>query len=354
LADNPFVTGNVVCAVCGTVNVGVFARCIACGQELGRAVAESDRDEGARRDTPDVPLAQESGISGPVASGRTTGSTSGTTGKPRSAKSEQAALELDSSSFRQTVLEMPAGQDTAAVRVRGDGDARRVKASRGTDTGPAPTTPEAQTDTRWIARLLLPEGDRRSVEIGSRGVTLGSGLDELGLPGDPRAIGSEARLVVDDGRLWIEPSRDSVNVYRRIDREVRLREGDVLLIGDVAAAFVAVDPPAAVDGARQVVGGSSNVPCGRLVFLRRDGSPGPVHDLPAGKTVLGRTDGHLNFPHDARLSRRHALFFASDQGVTLEDMESRNGTYLRVRERQELRADDALRVGSAGVQIRAK
>jgi FHA domain-containing protein len=352
LADNPFVAGNVVCAVCGTVNVGVFARCIACGQELGRAVAEVEVDEAARPQTPDVPLAQESGVSGPVATARTTGST----GKPRSTKSEQAALELDSASFRQTVLEMPAGQETAPVRGRRDGEAdtRRVKASRGMDTGPAHTTPEAQSDTRWIARLLLPEGDRRSVEIGSRGVTLGSGLDELGLPGDPRAIAGEARLVVDDGRLFVEPSRDSVNVYRRIDREVRLREGDVVLIGDVAAAFVAVDPPAAVDGSRQVVGGSSNAPCGRLVFLRRDGSPGPVHDLPAGKTVLGRTDGHMNFPHDARLSRRHALFFASDQGVTLEDMESRNGTYLRVRERQELRADDALRVGSAGVQIRVR
>lgn len=354
LADNPFVTGNVVCAVCGTVNVGVFARCIACGQELGRAVAEPE--EVARRETPDVPLAQESNVSGPAATGRITGQTGTTAGKPRSTKSEQAALELDSASFRQTVLEMPAGQDTAPIRGRrdADGDTRRVKASRTMDTGPAATTPELQSDTRWIARLLLPEGDRRSVEIGSRGVALGSGLDELGLAGDPRATGAEARLVVADGRLFIEPSRDSVNVYRRIDREVRLRDGDVVLIGDVAAAFVSVDPPGAVDGSRQVVGGSSNAPCGRLVFLRRDGSPGPVHDLPAGKTVLGRTDGHLNFPHDARLSRRHALFFASDQGVTLEDMDSRNGTYLRVRERQELRADDALRIGSAGVQIRAK
>src|SRR5262245_61228418 len=179
LADNPFVTGNVVCAVCGTVNVGVFARCIACGQELGRAVAEVDVDEAARPQAPDVPLAQETGISGPVAGGRTT---TGSTGKPRSAKSEQAVHELDSASFRQTVLEMPAGQGTAPVRARRDGEAdtRRVKASRGMDTGPAPTTPESQGDTRWIARLLLPEGDRRSVEIGSRGVALGSGLDELG------------------------------------------------------------------------------------------------------------------------------------------------------------------------------
>ena len=35
--------------------------------------------------------------------------------------------------------------------------------------------------------------------------------------------------------------------------------------------------------------------------------------LPAGKTILGRTDGHLNFPNDSRLSRRHARFFASDK-----------------------------------------
>ena len=32
------VSGTIVCGVCGTVNVGVFARCIACGQELEATV----------------------------------------------------------------------------------------------------------------------------------------------------------------------------------------------------------------------------------------------------------------------------------------------------------------------------
>ena len=109
-----------------------------------------------------------------------------------------------------------------------------------------------------------------------------------------------------------------------------------------------------MDTDRHVLGGSANTPCGRLVFLRRDGSPGPVHDLPAGKTILGRTDGHLNFPNDSRLSRRHARFFASDKAVTVEDLGSRNGTYVRIREKLTLDVGDALRIGAAGLQVRER
>jgi pSer/pThr/pTyr-binding forkhead associated (FHA) protein len=39
--------------------------------------------------------------------------------------------------------------------------------------------------------------------------------------------------------------------------------------------------------------------------------------------------------------------------VTVEDLDSRNGTYVRVRGRRRLSVGDALRVGSAGLQIRA-
>ena len=348
----PLVTGTIVCSVCGTVNVGVFARCIACGQKLGEgAQSRGDEPDTGSRENADVPISQERDVSGPIAGSRPV--TRGGTGS-RSSHAEAAELELESASYKQTVVEMPKVADTAAIDASSIASARRGRSPRGSETGPAPTTPDASPDARFVARLLLPEGDRRSVEITRRPIVLGSGLDELGLPGDPRVRPAEARIWLESGRLFIEPAPDSCNVYRRIDREMKLQGGDVVLVGDIAALFTVAEPPSAVDGSRQVLGGSANAPCGRLVFLRRDGTPGPVHDLPAGKTVLGRTDGHLNFPGDSRLSRRHALFFASDQGVTLEDMDSRNGTYLRIREKQELRAEDALRIGSAGLQIRAK
>jgi hypothetical protein len=314
------VTDSIVCGVCGTVNVGVFARCIACGQELPGAKAQAP----ARARDSDAPP-PGGDATGPASSGR-----------HKSSQAQEADAELDSASYRQTVVEPPKGRDTVQIRVD------------------AQTLADGARQPRFVARLLLPEGDRRSMEVGKGGVVLGSGLDELGLSGDPRTGAGEARLVVVDGRLYVDPAPNAQNVYRRIDRETKLEDGDVVLLGDVAATFTHVDPGGAVDGARQVLGGSANAPCGRLVFLRRDGTPGPVHDLPAGKTVVGRTDGHLNFPNDSRLSRRHALFFASDRGVTVEDMQSRNGTYLRVRARCELVADDALRVGSSGIQIRTK
>jgi hypothetical protein len=357
------VTGGLICGVCGTVNVGVFARCIACGQELERGVPDEsdDNTDTASREKSDVPLQQENDVTGPVAV-----KTPPSPGqRPRSSHADEASQELDSASYRQTVIEMPRSGpgETAPVSRAGaapppsapppNAPPPNVPPDRAADVT-EPLLPPAATHVRFVARLLLPEGDRRSVELGPKAVTLGSGLDELGLPGDPRVGAGEAHLWADDGRVWVEPRPDAQNVYRRIDREMKLADGDVVLMGDVAAMFRRIESVGPVDGARQVLGGSANAPCGRLVFLRRDGSPGPVHDLPAGKTVLGRTDGHLNFPNDSRLSRRHALFFASDQGVTVEDMDSRNGTYMRLRAKQQLEPEDALRVGSAGVQIRTR
>ena len=214
--------------------------------------------------------------------------------------------------------------------------------------------PQSATGVSYVVRLLLPEGDKRLVEIGIEPVRVGSGLDEIGLAGDPRARPGEGSLRVEDGRLWIDVEPDSAGVYRRIDGEETLTPGDVVLIGDVAAVFQSVpsSPPLDADG--QVLGGAAATPCARLVFLRRDGSHGPAHDLPSGRTILGRTDGHLNFPQDSRLSRRHARFHATEEKVTIEDLDSRNGTYLRVRGRHRLDVGDALRVGSAGVQIRGR
>jgi hypothetical protein len=274
--------------------------------------------------------------------------------RPHSSQADLAAQDLDSSVGRGTVVEMqrPVEPAPRTVAVTAS-DAPSVRTpTRRTRT----PTAGAGTDAgvRFAVRVLLPEGDRRSVEVGDTPVLLGSGLDELGLAGDPRAASAEARLVVEKGKLWLEPAPHSVNLYVRLSAERRLRDGDVVLMGDIAALFSTVEAGAAVDGAVQVLGGGSSAACGRLAFLRRDGSPGPVHDLPAGKTVVGRTDGHLNFPNDSRLSRRHVLFFASDQGVTVEDLDSRNGTYLRVRERCELKVEDALRIGSAGIQVRTR
>ena len=287
------------------------------------------------------------------------------------------AADLDEAAGRQTVIETPLAsaepeappvhqaEDPSMTVTQSEMEKQMLQAAQSADEAMVPTDlvrvippprPEPKPEppaAKFLIRLLLPDGDRRSVPVADQSVIVGSGLDEVGLTGDPKIGPSEGRVFCEDGDLFLEPADGACGIFRRIVAEEDLALGDVVLIGDIAARFVPVDPGPAVDGSRQVLGGGANTACGRLTFLRRDGSDGPIHDLPAGKTIVGRTDGHLNFPQDSRLSRRHARFFASDQVVTIEDLDSRNGTYLRVRKRTRLRVGDALRVGSAGIQIRA-
>ena len=256
--------------------------------------------------------------------------------------------DLDSAAHRHTVIEStPLGATPTPIApnigVKPDRPATEVDPSA---SRMAPT---------FEVRVLLPDGDRRTLDVSVQPVTLGSGLDDVGVTGDPRVGAGEAQLLVEPSAdLFVVPQPGSQGVFRRLRGEETLADGDVILVGDIAARYTSLPPAPAVDGLVQVVGGSANSAVGRFTFLRRDGSDGPIHDLPAGKTIVGRTDGHLNFPNDGRLSRRHARLFSSERGVTIEDLGSRNGTYLRVRERTRLEPGDALRVGSAGLQIKSR
>ena len=62
--------------------------------------------------------------------------------------------------------------------------------------------------------------------------------------------------------------------------------------------------------------------------------------------VIGREEGDVTFPDDEFMSRRHATVRRSTSGKpTLEDMESSNGTFVRLRGDHDLRPGDVLRMG---------
>jgi hypothetical protein len=328
--------GHLSCGVCGTVNLPGSGRCIACGQALAAPAPED----------PTIPTTPPPSNPG------------GVWVPPGATPPLDPTLPLEPAAKPAPAPPPPA---TSPAAPREDDDVV-VAAARRTILEPSASPPTAATSdiapssggVSFVVRLLLPEGDRSVAEVGSKPVRLGSGLDELGLAGDPKVGSGEAVLRVIDGRLWVETVPDANGIYRRVEGEEMLQDGDVVLMGDVAAEFRTLPPAPAMAAEVHVLGGASASPAGRLAFLRRDGSPGPVHDLPLGKTIVGRTDGHVNFPQDSRLSRRHVRFHATEQGVTVEDLDSRNGTYVRVRGRRRLEVGDALRVGSAGVQVRSR
>src|SRR5262249_39328180 len=84
-------------------------------------------------------------------------------------------------------------------------------------------------------------------------------------------------------------------------------------------------------------------------------APSGRRELPLGSYVLGRSADCDVILETGRVSRRHARIVVSENGATIEDLRSANGTYVngaRIPERgQSLGPDDFIVIGEIGVEI---
>ena len=77
--------------------------------------------------------------------------------------------------------------------------------------------------------------------------------------------------------------------------------------------------------------------------------------LEPGESIIGRDPGACVLIDDSSVSRRHARVIVSDEGATLEDLGSKNGTFLqntKVESVVPLSDGDTLKVGSIALTIR--
>jgi DNA-binding winged helix-turn-helix (wHTH) protein len=77
--------------------------------------------------------------------------------------------------------------------------------------------------------------------------------------------------------------------------------------------------------------------------------------LSSGENVLGRDREAMIWIEDASVSRRHARILISEGSARLEDLKSKNGTYVsneRLEKPVELHDGDVIRLGSASLTFR--
>jgi pSer/pThr/pTyr-binding forkhead associated (FHA) protein len=65
----------------------------------------------------------------------------------------------------------------------------------------------------------------------------------------------------------------------------------------------------------------------------------------AKETSLGRSDCDLTYPEDALLSSRHAVLLVREGKLYLQDLDSKNGTFVRQRQDSELSPGDVFLLG---------
>lgn len=83
----------------------------------------------------------------------------------------------------------------------------------------------------------------------------------------------------------------------------------------------------------------------RLVSILKDGSDGAVFPLSREQADIGRREGDVVLADDPYLSPRHARLRKRGNEWILQDLDSVNGVYFRLREPVELRDHDAILLG---------
>lgn len=82
-----------------------------------------------------------------------------------------------------------------------------------------------------------------------------------------------------------------------------------------------------------------------LVIVRPDGSHGQAYKIEKNESILGRVEGDITFPDDGLVSRRHAKLTQTDNGLMVEDLNSANGVYRRLKDNYEMKHGDIILMG---------
>jgi pSer/pThr/pTyr-binding forkhead associated (FHA) protein len=225
------------------------------------------------------------------------------------------------------------------------------KATLGPGAGQAP--PAAVEEQKPLAKLISVNRDGTDGQvhtISEESIDLGRTQGQFQFADDPYLSDRHCRFYIKNGD-WLVQDLDSCNgVYRRLTEPVTLGHGDHLLLGKQVMLFEQLseherDLAPAVEHGVLIFGSPLRTPWGRLRQQTVAGITRDVFHLYRSKVTLGREEGDLVFPDDEFMSRNHLSLSLTSGKAQLQDLDSSNGTYLRIGDPFQLDPGGMIRVG---------
>lgn len=207
------------------------------------------------------------------------------------------------------------------------------------------------------AKLTLIRGDGEdgvSFTLAGRDHHAGRGECPISFPDDPFLSPTHANFIYANGHLTVR-DEDSLNgVFVRIaDKPVPLSSGATVLIGEqVLTISPAPQPEDVPDHEGTYYSASMNRTASLEIKQNlRAGQLGWVF-RPSGDVVtLGREGNDINFPEDPFISGRHAELRISGGVLTVSDLGSRNGTFVRIEKERLLKHGDYVFLGQQLLRV---
>jgi pSer/pThr/pTyr-binding forkhead associated (FHA) protein/RNA polymerase subunit RPABC4/transcription elongation factor Spt4 len=212
------------------------------------------------------------------------------------------------------------------------------------------------------AKLTLIRGDGEdgvSFTLAGQEHPAGRGEVPISFPDDPFLSPTHANFVYRaNGRSPVQDlvvrDEDSLNgVYVRINGTVTLQSGATVLIGEQVLTVAAAHQPDDLPD-NEGTYYSSSMPRTASFEVRqtlRGGTAGWVFRMTGDTAVIGREGNDINFPEDPFISGRHAELRLSGGVLSVTDLGSRNGTFVRVKGEQVLHHGDYVFLGQQLLRV---
>ncbi len=170
---------------------------------------------------------------------------------------------------------------------------------------------------------------------------------QIPFPDDPYVSPKHANLFYRDGKLIVRDEGSLNGVYLRVRGSIEVAPGDTFLAGEQVFRFDAApkltDPP---DAEGTYFYTSPKYPSAfRITQILQGGATGMTVCARGNALQLGREGGDLNFPADIYMSGSHCRIEDASGRFILTDLNSRNGTYVRLKAEREVGHGDYLFIG---------
>ena len=153
---------------------------------------------------------------------------------------------------------------------------------------------------------------------------------------------------IEDGSGTVTPANSKSGVFMRVEK-TELDNGDEFLVGSEVFRFETVDPSRQSSDKLSRLGSPVRNPWGRLTSVDGRGKDCDVRFLINRTYTIGREQGDILLPDDEVLSKSHAEI--SGPSAFLSDLNSLNGSFVRLRKPTVVKRGDVLRLGSVILRI---
>ncbi len=328
------------CPFCGAEQPANFKFCGSCGEQIPDSVAEDDGEStepaGDRSTAPGKP-----GVEGPSAEESSPGvSQPGQGPTDPAAGSGSAGLAEDATE---------AGQSTPGTAAAGEYDNPPPMPSDVPGDSDAGQQPAGGVQT--VARLVVirPDGtEGATIDVPKDKLTLGRANELDALSGDPFLSPQHASVLYENGKFVVRDEESLNGIFREVVDSTELQDGDFIRVGQELLEFELFDESAeAEDEEPPLPAGSPGAEdyWGRLRLVAGPEVYTEAYALDEPEVTLGRETGDIVFKDDGFVSGTHAQVAWNDGTPELRDLNSSNGTFLRIRGEHSLQNGERVLMG---------